>query len=473
MATTSAVSNPASPLQITGLASGLDTNSIITALLSIQKQPITNLTFKQTGLNALSGQLTSLQTALQAVALNAQALSDPGLWANSQTVSSSNPSLVSATTATGAGVGGYQVNVTKLANSAQSTFTFASQSLPDTITIGGHATNLAGGASIQDLVNSINSDPNANVYAASTDATTVVLSSRATGSAATVTLTSDPGGTLTQKYQADGVTPIAHAGQDAAFTVDNGPTLNSSTNTATNAIPGVTLTLGGLTTTTGPVTVTVGAPAPSAASIQSAVTTFVNSYNSVIDQVSGQLLQKPTTSDVTQGQLFGDNEFTNLLSDMRTAMYAPGADATGSPLPVGMASLSDIGISTGAASGSSPFSAQAVAGKLTIDSTALANAIQSNPSGVRNVLQSWSQSFAAVVNNEAQPGGAIDARIQGDHTEVSNIGNQIANLTSLLNTRQTALQAQFAKLEATLSQYQSQGSWLTSQLAQLPLPAAL
>jgi hypothetical protein len=42
---------------------------------------------------------------------------------------------------------------------------------------------------------------------------------------------------------------------------------------------------------------------------------------------------------------------------MRTAMYRPGAG-----LPSGMAALSDIGISTGAASGSSPFSQDSVSG---------------------------------------------------------------------------------------------------------------
>jgi flagellar capping protein FliD len=37
-----------------------------------------------------------------------------------------------------------------------------------------------------------------------------------------------------------------------------------------------------------------------------------------------------------------------------------------------------------------------------------------------------------------------------------------------LNAKQTALQAQFAALEATLSQNQSTASWLSSQINALP-----
>src|SRR5450755_4689425 len=60
--------------QITGLASGLDTNSIITQLMAIQKQPEVALQNKVSGLTAANTQLTSIQTALQTLAADAQAL---------------------------------------------------------------------------------------------------------------------------------------------------------------------------------------------------------------------------------------------------------------------------------------------------------------------------------------------------------------------------------------------------------------
>ena len=54
-------------LQITGLASGLNTNAVVQALMAAQQQQLTNLQNQQSGITALDKQLTSIQTALQTV----------------------------------------------------------------------------------------------------------------------------------------------------------------------------------------------------------------------------------------------------------------------------------------------------------------------------------------------------------------------------------------------------------------------
>src|SRR5205085_11045506 len=115
--------------------------------------------------------LTSIQSALQTVALNAQALGDPALFSPVQSVTSTNPTIVSASANSGVGavVGGYQVAVTQLATAAQRTFTFTSPGSADTITIDGHQTSLAAGGTIKDFVNAVNSDSNATVWATSTN----------------------------------------------------------------------------------------------------------------------------------------------------------------------------------------------------------------------------------------------------------------------------------------------------------------
>src|SRR4051794_26360512 len=92
-----------SPLQITGLASGLDTNSIIQALMAIDQRPVTDLQNQQNGLTATNKQLSSIQTALQQLSSNAKALASTSLFANIQTATSTNSTLVSATTKTGTG----------------------------------------------------------------------------------------------------------------------------------------------------------------------------------------------------------------------------------------------------------------------------------------------------------------------------------------------------------------------------------
>ncbi|HUO73914.1 MAG TPA: flagellar filament capping protein FliD [Solirubrobacteraceae bacterium] len=464
--------NAGSLLQITGLASGLDTNSIITALMAIDRQPETQLKNQQQSLQAQKTQLTSIQSALQNLALNVSALDDPGLWANTQTVTSSDATRVSAsmTSSAGAGVGGYQVSVTQLANSSQKTFTYSSPTSDETITIHGdgdggtgaahgqydYSMTIKAGESASDFVNAINADSNAPVYATQTASGQVILSERQSGAAGAqyIQIQGDTQTALTQVS--------ARAGQNASYSVDGSGALTSRSNTITDAIAGVTLNLNAVTTVSGPITVNVGAPGPNSASVQAAVKTFVDSYNSIVDQINTQLTQKTDTSNPTVGSLFGDSELTDLLGSMRQAIY------TAMPGLSGVTSLADIGVTTGAASGSATFSQDSVDGKLTIDSTALANAIQSNPNGVKQMLQSWSNSFAQLVNNEAQPGGTLDSRIQGDTAQYNDISDQISNLESILADRQTALQSQFADLEATLSQNQAQSSWLTSQINSLP-----
>jgi flagellar hook-associated protein 2 len=455
------------PLQITGLASGLDTNSIVKALMAIEKQPLTRLQNQQTGLQSMNTQLTGVQAALQGLTGKAQALADPSLWASTQTVSSTNSTLVSATTVSGKGavVGGYQVGVSQLATSAQRTFTFASPAAADTVTIDGQQISLASGASAQDFANAVNSSSTADVWATvtGTDAATgnpkVVLSNRATGAQSGAYIqVSDTSNALTE------IAAAANAGQNAQYTV-NGVAGSSASNTVTGAIPGVTLNLGGLTTTSGSVTINVSPPGPNTQSIQTAVQTFVSSYNSVIGQIQTQLSQKRSSSDPSQGTLYADPALSNLLTGMRQAMYA-----AGSGLPTGMASMLDLGVSTGASTGTATPTKTALAGDLALDATKFTSALTNNAIGVKQMLQTWSRSFSSVVKSQSGPGGPLDLRIQGDNSQLSALATRISDLNAVLADKQKALTAQFAQLESALSQSQSTMSWLTSQIASLPTP---
>ena len=444
--------NTTSPFQITGLASGLNTNAIIAAEMAVARQPVTDLTNQENGLQALDTQLTSIQGSLQTVANDSQALGFPSLFNTSQAVTSSNPSLLTASTGTGAGVGGYEVAITQLANAAQRTYSYTSPATPDTITIDGHQEVIAAGMSIQSFVNQINSDPSVDVYAATTGSGTLVLSSRSTGNnGPSFIQVSDPGGSLVEQAS------LAYQGQNAMFSVD-GVSGTSTSNTVTNAIAGVTLQLGGVTPAGAPVTVTVAPPAPSTTNIVSAVNQFVTDYNAAISQIETQLAQTPVSGDPTKGQLFGDWELQNLLGGMRTSIYTPG-----SGLPAGMASLTDLGIGTDAAVNPTDPSAQK--GILTVDQATLQNAIETNPSGVEHVLQAWSQSFTSLVNNEAAPGGSMGSRITGNTSEISQITVRINAMNVALNNKQTELTLQFAQLEATLSKIQNQGSWLNAGIS--------
>lgn len=445
---------------VTGLASGLDTNSLISSLIAVQRAPVTLLSRQQQRLQAQQQQLQSIQTALQSLATNVAGFVSPGLFTSSQSVTSANPTLVAATTTGGAGVGGYEVDVTQLANSAQRTFSFTTPAAADTITIDGHDTNVAAGASAQDLANAINADGSATVWAAVTASDTVVFSNRATGdTGGNFIQVSETGTSLTEQANK------AKQGQNAEFTVDGTP-FSEASNTVKDAIAGVTLTLNSRTPTA-PVTITVQPPAPSTSNIQSAVQSFVTQYNSTIAQIQTQLTQTPvknasSASDLGQGTLFQDQGLQSLLNDMRQAMYTP---INGQP--AGFQSLADIGISTGAATAGGVTSQSTLQGQLQVDTDKLAQAIQANPTAVQNLLQSWSTSFQARVNVDAGPGGTIDTRVQTEGTDLSGLQSQITTMNQMLNVRQAALEQQFAALEGTLSQSQAQSSWLTSQITSM------
>jgi flagellar hook-associated protein 2 len=237
---------------------------------------------------------------------------------------------------------------------------------------------------------------------------------------------------------------------------------NSSTPGATQTIPGVSLSLNALTGSV-PITVTVGAPAPSSQNIQTAVQKFITDYNSAIAQIQTQLNQTPSHSDPTQGTLYNDSGLRNLLSSMRQQMTQTLSGLSGS-----YDSMLQIGVSTGASTGSGAISQSALAGNLTLDTNALSSALASDPTSVHQMMQSWSIKFSSLVDLEAGPGGTISTRIQTDTSQSSFLATQIQNLTEANQVKQNQLVKEFAAMEAALSQNQSTSSWLTNQLNALP-----
>lgn len=450
-------------MKIQGLGSGLKTEEIISELMSLERRPLTHIEQEQTVNHAEQSALQGLQSDLLSLALSAGELKSPALFAQSQAVTSSEPSRVSATnTGSGSAIGGYEVEVTQLASASQRTFAFKSPAAGQSLTIDSEEVKLTAGESISEFVDSINSNSKGSVYAAAVNGETVVLSDRATGNTGSSFIeVADPSGTLTEKAG------LAKEGRNAEYSI-NGESGSSASNTLTEAIPGVTLTLNALTPT-GPVTVNVAPPAAEAHKITEQVKAFVTQYNTTLEAIEKEEDTKPAIglqaeAENTAGRLFGDSELSDVLSTMREAIYTPV-----SGLPAAMSSLSDIGVSTGAASGSSPYSQASVEGKLVIDEAALEEAIKANPSGVEKMLQQWGGSFESTINTFAEPGvGTLASRISGDESESSYISQQITTLTESLAVRQQSLEARYVALETAMSKISSQGSWLASQLASLP-----
>ncbi len=452
-------------LQITGLASGINTDELVQDLLAEQELPLVNMQDTISSLENVNSALSSIQTSLQTVSLDAFDLGAPSLFFQSQSVSSSNSSLVTATPTQniGAPIGSTTLDVTQLASASQTaltanlgsgnTTTQAADTLSITVGSGSAQTlDIAAGSSLSQIASNINGSSTLGVYASVLNGQ-LVLSSRDTGTGNTITA-SDSNGYLSTASSQDG--------QDAEMYVNGSSTPTySASDTVTDAIPGVTLTLLGVTPANAPVTLTTGSPEPDTDSIVQSVQQFVNDYNTALNTIQSAVNTAPASeSDSSEASpytdnLFGDPELENFMGSMRQAMYTSGAG-----LPSGMASLADLGISTGESTGSANDSS--TEGYLTVDTATLTNAIETNPSGVEAVLQSWSSSFQPVVNSEAEPFGALSSRMTGNTTLISNLQDQLSTQTEMYDNEEQNMEEQWAQVEATLASLNNQKTSLTS-----------
>ena len=333
---------------------------------------------------------------------------------------------MSAATTSGAGVGGYEVEVTQLANSAQRTFTFTSPASEETVTIGGKEFEIKAGESAKEFARAINSDSKATVYAAVLEGETVVLSSRATGTAGGELMeVSAPGGALVE------VAETAKEGQDAEFNVD-GVAGTSSSNTVTDAIAGVTLTLGGLTPT-GPVTIDVQAPGPSTSAVEAQVQAFVKLYNSTVEAIQTQLNTRPPAKVAEHERIrHGDpvRRRRTLEPARRHARHHVRTDRG-----AGRRNVEPVqhrhqhgcaerrrGILAGLARRTAHARPDQARGSHPVE---LRPAPRRCSSSGRRRSRGWS-------NNAGGPGGTIEARINGDSAQITELSSQITTMNEML-----------------------------------------
>ena len=461
MATTSSTQN------ISGLASGLDTSTIIDQLMAIERQPQTRLKTQVSISQARKTVLSDIQTRLKNLQLAAEDLKSVTLWANSQSIDVNDPTKAAVTLSGPAGTGSYQLNVSQLARGSQRWYSYTSPASDDTITFSnGHATTITAGSDIDAAVLAVNSDANAPVYASAvTDAQSgqkyLVFSSRTTGATASAFTAS------ASSIVEDGTRAVA--GLDSSYSVDGGPVKTSATNVVTDAVPGATITLKGVTTVSGPVTITVGAPSPNNSNITAKVKAYVDQYNSTLDFIRSKLDEKKvvnpqTTADQQKGLLSGDSMLEGILSQLRVAMtnaYAPGNPTT-------LDQMNEIGVSTGGAFAT--LNQDAIEGKLVFDTAAFATALAADPTSVKNLLSGttgFGQAIDDLLSPTLQAGGTMDSRLASEDTKQKTLNDQIAQMDVLLQKKQDTLKAQFTAMETALQKSQAQGQWLAGQLAGL------
>lgn len=105
-------------LYLSGLASGIDTRSLIDQIVSLRRRPITRLQNEQSGLTSRSAALATLISQLQTLRKKAEALSETSLFANNRVATSSDLSIASASTGSLTPMGTYGFKFFQLATTS-------------------------------------------------------------------------------------------------------------------------------------------------------------------------------------------------------------------------------------------------------------------------------------------------------------------------------------------------------------------
>jgi flagellar hook-associated protein 2 len=394
-----------------------------------------------TALKAQDTVFTSLGTDLSTLTTSIQALTNfDGVFSEKEGASSDSNTIALTSASATAIAGSHTVLVKSLATTSSSvsgTVANASDTLSGNVVItvnGQTQTIAANGDTLSDLAAAINSAGAGTTASVLTDSTGSRLSlvSSTSGAAGQIDVSAS---SLNDSGQAIGFT--TQTGQDGSITVDGAP-LTVSSNTVTNAIPGVTFQLLAQSVGAAPVQIQI---TNDNTDVETAVNNFVNAYNAVVKDLTGQ-----TGNDANGNPepLAGTPLLSQLQSSLSGALFA--GSASGS-----INSMEQLGISVNS-DGS---------GTLTLDSDTLDSVLNSNFSDVTGFFQnanSFGQDFATTLNNlgAQAPGGAIFLAQQQNSSQESALNTDITNENTLLATQKTQLTTELNEANQILQSIPSQ-----------------
>lgn len=418
-------------------------NQIVSNLQAVEtpwKNQLAQFQAQDTVYTSLGSDLSALTTALQS-------LTDfQGVLAGKQG-SSSNTNILQLTSASNSAVAGsHTITVSNLASTASyssSVVANASDLISGsmTFTVGGTPTNVTipdGGETLADLASQINSASlgvTANVITEPGGALLSIVSNTS-GSAGNFSLS----GSLSDTSNSNAAVNVAQSqpGVDAALTID-GVSILSGSNTVTNAIPGVTFQL--LSASSGsPVQVEI---TNDNSSVESAVNTFVQSYNKIIQDMN---TQEGKDASGNPEPLYGNPNLSTIQSQLQAALTFLQSSGSGS-----INSITQLGIDANND------------GTLVFDSSKLDALLNTNYQDVVNFLQpsasytSFGAQFMNTLNNLGTGSqGVITLALQSNQTNEQSLNTDIANEDTLISSQKTQLTNELNQANFTLTEIPQQ-----------------
>jgi len=453
-----------------GLGNGLDFGQVVDQLVRASRLPVDRLTQKKTTLNNKLTDLTSLGGKLVALQSAADKLRLSGSF-DRTTASVSDATVLSVSSSSTAIAGTYSVRVIQLAQThqvtnkaakavasatadivsgASATFTFKVGSGADqTVTLDGSGTI----TDLRDKINDLGAGVTASLVNTGTEAAPsyrLVLTSNTTGSAGAITIVADGTGLDLLNGSGTGGLDTLQAAQNAQIAVGdpalNPVTIERSSNTISDAISGVTLSL---TKTTGASTVQISITKDHNA-VKDNLKALATAYNDVV-----KFVNERSTYDVTTkkgGIFFNESTARTVLSQLRNAFSSAVSGATA------YSSVGQVGFKTERD------------GTIAVDEGQLSNAISTNYSAVKalfsnqGALNGLAQAIVSAVDTlDDTANGALTVRKTGLTNEIARVGRDIDRQEDLLAKYEDRLKRQFAALDSLLRQVQSQSGFLQSQ----------
>lgn len=446
----------------TGIGSGLDIQGLVSQIMQVERQPLTRLQQKRTQYENQISAFGQIKSALSELQSALEALQNPDTFSAAKASVASNTDFT-ATAQPGAAAGIYELSVQQLARQQRVATSATTQFDPSgggtlDIRVGGNTVSLtiAAGTTLQQLRGQIN-EANAGVTATIINNGSVdqlVISSSETGTANAFTLTgtgalagltfNDPNALSTNS--SDTLYRVQSA-QDAQLTV-NGIAITRGSNTLTDVIDNVTLTLTGESNTKQSLTIERDLD-PAKTAIQN----LTDAYNKVMDQID--TLSGYDEENKTFGDLYGDSSLRGLRNQLRQVL---GQEVTGLG---NFSRLLDFGVEFD------------VTGRMTIDDSKLTNALNSDWASVANFFagSGATEGLAAkgisLVDTYTESSGLIDLRIKGLQQSVKLLDNQQLLLEDRLARIEAMYLRQFNAMDALVGQMNVTGTYLAQQLAQL------
>ncbi len=443
-----------------GLTSGIDYNSIINKLIEVERIPVKMLETRKNAYNDKITVYNDLDSKLETL-MNAVDKLRTGSNFYEKSVSVSDSTVISASVTNSAESGMYVIEPhsvlgkIQLASADRRTGTTSFSSTTDVVnnsggdqvfeyTYGGSTVTLtiANGTTLEELRDAINNDADnpgvmATIINVGTNDYRLVLTGKDTGSTHTITITSNT--TLTGFADSDFT---ASSAQDAKFRI-GGIDVVKSSNTFSDVIPGVTVTL--LSESTSSVSITVNNDVDA---IKQNIEDFVDAYNDVVDYIdaktqystltrSGAELSDETTPDVIMTRLKSiiTSRVTGQPSDLRT--------------------LAQLGITTDYQTGHLEIDSSTLTDKLTNDLDTVETLFTNSTDGIATELYDY-------LNNVTDDtSGTIATRIDGLEDLISDIDDKITDMEEHLSNMEERLRKQFAALESMLTEMNSQSAFLS------------